>query len=823
MIYPSDFEQKIGFSQLRKILSDRCLSALGKKHVRRMKFMTDFEEVRHALQLTAEMQALLSAGLSLPQDNMHDMTDSLLFLKVVGNCLDEKELYRLKTSLHTIALIKDFFTLTDNENNLRAPVLAAEFADLVTFPLLESCIDRLLNKYGEIADNASPVLYELRRNISSASASLSSVMRRVLDEAVKNGIVDPDTSPSMRDGRFVIPVSAARKRSIRGIVHDESASGKTSYIEPIEVVAASNRLKELQEEEKREIHRLLVCVADDIRPHIPELLICYDRLGAYDFIYAKAQVALEFDAHMPMLEPKPEIDWYGAVHPVLAMTLATRGKRVVPLDLRLDAHNRILIISGPNAGGKSVCLKTVGIIQYMLQCGMLPTMYANSHASVYKDICIDIGDEQSIENDLSTYSSHLKNMKYLLHHASPEMLLLVDEMGSGTEPQIGGALAQAIVDSLNNYKAMGVITTHYQNLKTYADDTPGLCNGAMLYDRQHMQPLYRLAIGSPGSSFALEIAYKIGLPHKVIEDAKGIVGSDYVNMDKYLLDIARDRRYWQNKRQSIKDKEAKLEAMIRKYENQLDEVNSRKKEIIRAAKEEALEILSGTNRTVERTILEIRHAQADKERTKQLRKELEQYKRRIEDSARADAADALPRDGQRSLDSRHRKRQGKTAAVDKHSQSVIEVASYVRMTDGGAAGKVLSISGTNAEVAFGSIRMRVPLKKLMRAEAPKVDAKSQVSSVSISTHDASRARQLEFKTDIDLRGMRADEALQAVTYFLDDASQFGVGRLRILHGTGTGVLRQVIRKHLQSVPIVKSFKDEDVRLGGAGITVVDLL
>lgn len=820
MIYPADFEKKIGFTAVRALVSDSCISPLGRRYCADMSFMTDFGAVNSALLLTNEMLGLVKTHAPMPTENLHDMTASLAAVKVEGGFMSPLELYRLRTSLLTIGRLRDFFSLTDDDGKPRAPRLAAEFSELLTFPALERRIDSVINKFGEVADNASPQLFDIRRSIASASASLSSVMRRVIDRAVSEGIVESDTTPSMRDGRLVIPVASGKKRSLKGIVHDESASGKTSYIEPVEVVAASNRLRELQEEEKREIHRILVAVADEIRPCVPDLLESYDRLGYYDFIRAKALVADTLDASMPVMEEKAEIDWFGARHPVLDLTLRAQGRGVVPLDLHLDSEQRILMISGPNAGGKSVCLKTVGIIQYMLQCGMLPAMHSNSHASVFNDICIDIGDEQSLENDLSTYSSHLRNMKVFLRQASPRTLILVDEMGSGTEPQIGGALAQAIIAQWNEARAMGVITTHYQNLKTFADNTPGLVNGAMLYDRQNMQPLFKLSIGSPGSSFALEIAYKTGLPRSVIDAAKEIVGSDYVNMDKYLLDIARDRRYWQNKRQSIREKEVKLEALASRYEEQVDDLKSRRREILSKARDEAREILSTTNRTVERTILEIRNAQAEKERTRQLRKELDDYKKQVADSDAA--SESLPgvkplRNPRRKEEKRKQEPKPKAAQPQE-----IKVDGYVRMSKGGTVGKVLSINGKEAEVAFGALRMRVKCSELRPASAPASTAATQTASIASATTDSSRRRQLDFKQDIDLRGMRADEALQAVTYFLDDAMQFGIPRVRILHGTGTGALRVSIRRYLQSVPGVKSFRDEDVRFGGAGITVVDL-
>lgn len=818
MIYPANFESKIGFDTIRRLLHDNCLSPLGQARCAAMAFTDNFETVKRLLTQTSEMLTLITRGIEMPVDHFYDVTDRLKEIQAQGSFLTPTELHRTRMSLDTIARVRDFFAKTDEEGTPLAPTLAALFADMAVFPSIISAIDKVVNKFGEISDNASPALSDVRRKIASSSASLSATMQRVVSRGVAEGLIDKDAAPSVRDGRLVIPVSAAMKRRIPGIVHDESATGKTSYIEPAEVVEASNRLRELREEEKREIHRILVEVTDLVRPHTPLMLKSYSMLGIYDFIRAKALFAKEFNAEMPVLEKSPELDWYGAIHPVLAMSLRAQGREVVPLALKLDAQNRILIISGPNAGGKSVCLKTAGVVQYMLQCGLLPTMHSNSHACVFSNILIDIGDEQSIENDLSTYSSHLKNMKVFMQRATPRTFILVDEMGTGTEPQIGGALAQAILMQLNAGKVMGIVTTHYQNLKTFADSEPGFINGAMLYDRQHMQPLFKLSIGNPGSSFALEIANKIGLPRQVIDDARQIVGSDYVNMDKYLLDLARDRRYWANKRQSIKEKEAKLDSLVERVQQQGEELKEKKRVIIEEARRQASDLLADSNARLERTIMEIRTAQAEKERTKQVRQELERYKRDLTVAAKRDTEiPELPK-----LPKSRRQKEKTPEPAPARTRKPIEVGDYVRMSKDGMAGRVLSISGKEAEVAFGAMRTRVALSKLTSAVKPAQSAASQTASVSRATTDDSRKRQLGFKQEIDLRGMRADEAIQAVAYFLDDAIQFSISRVRILHGTGTGALRLAVRRYLQTHPDVVSFHDEDVRFGGAGITVVNL-
>ncbi|MCM1320351.1 MAG: Smr/MutS family protein [Muribaculaceae bacterium] len=821
MIYPTGFESKIGFDVMRNLLADKCLSPLGQQRVRTMSFSDDFDTVYRLLTQTAEMLSLLTCGHDLPVDHIYDVTPSLKSIQAQGSWMPPLELYRMRMSLDTISRVRTFFSRVDDQGYSLTPELSKLFAPLAVFPGITSAIDKIINKFGEVADTASPTLSDIRRRISAANASLSSIMQRVVSRGVADGFLEKDTVPSMRDGRLVIPVNAAVKRRIPGIVHDESATGKTSYIEPTEVVEASNRLRELREAEKREVQRILVEMADVIRPEVPDMLRSYAMLGVYDFIRAKALVAQQFDAQMPVLEHKPELDWYGAIHPVLAMSLRAQGREVVPLSLKLDSTNRILIISGPNAGGKSVCLKTAGIVQYMLQCGMLPTLHSNSHVCLFKNILIDIGDEQSIENDLSTYSSHLKNMKVFMQNATPRTFILVDEMGSGTEPQIGGALAQAILKKVNESRVMGIITTHYQNLKTFADSEPGFINGAMLYDRQHMQPLFKLSIGNPGSSFALEIANKIGLPRQVIDDARMIVGSDYVNMDKYLLDLARDRRYWSNKRQSIKEKEAKLDSLMERLETQGEELKSKKRDIMEQARREAEELLAGANARLERTIKEIRDAQAEKERTKQIRKELDDYKKRI--ATTQPKEENIPELAKIQKQAKHRPAINKTAPKAANAKTdSINIDDFVRMSKGGIVGKVLAINGKQAEVAFGAMRTRVDLNKLIKAIKPTQTAATQVSSLSKATTDASRRRQLNFKPEIDVRGMRADEAIQAVTYFIDDAVQFSIGRVRILHGTGTGALRLAIRQHLQANRDVQSFHDEDVRFGGAGITVVNL-
>lgn len=821
MIYPSDFESKIGFDILRASVSERCISSMGREEVSEMTFSSDFNVIKKRLECVSEMMLILKNQLPLPLDFVYDVLPYLSEIRAEGSYMSSERLYKLMRMLVTISELVSFFRSQRDEDSGVTPLpeLEREFADIQQFPLIVNDIDRCINKFGEVKDNASPELYDIRVQMHSATGSMQRAMRRVMDRAISQGIVDKDTSPVMRDGRMVIPVFAGNKRAITGIVHDESSTGKTVFIEPAEVVEAANRLRQLEMDERREIISILRNLASGIRPHIDEIASGCRQIGKLDFIRAKALFAIDIDAQMPHLSDKAEIEWYHAVHPGLLLTLRSQGREVVPLNLTLGGERRILIISGPNAGGKSVCLKTTAVVQYMMQCGLMPTLYSNSHMGVFNRLFIDIGDEQSFENDLSTYSSHLKNMKFFLQNADKRTLLLADEMGSGTEPQIGGALAQSILMQLGHSGCMGIVTTHYQNLKTFADNESGFVNGAMLYDRQHLQPTFELSVGTPGSSFAIDIATKIGLPRVVIENAKEIVGSDYVNLDKYLSEIARDRRYWANKRQNIREKENKLDSLLSKYEETAGDLMAQRKTIINDAKREAKEILEGVNSKIERTILEIRKAEAEKERTKELRRDLADFKENLLDNeAKAESGE---HSAIKQLKHKSRKqKQVKPETVKTTPKSELKVGDYVKMEGGSVTGKIISTEGKKCEVAFGALRTLVKLSSLKPASKPKESALA--TTVTVGSSSESRERQLNFRNEIDVRGMRADEALQAVTYFLDDAVQFSASRVRILHGTGHGILKTLIREQLRSNPSVRNFEDEDVRFGGAGITVIDL-
>ena len=838
MIYPHNFEPKIGFEQIRLILKEKCLSTLGEERVTDMAFSNQFQEIEERLEQTEEFVRILQEADNFPAQYFFDVRPSIKRIRIEGMYLDEQELFDLRRSLETIRDIVRFLLKEDEEQDSSNPYPALRrlAEDILTFPQLITRINNILSPYGKIKDNASPELARIRRELSSTMGSISRTLNSILRNAQSEGVVDKDATPAMRDGRLVIPVAPALKRKIKGIVHDESASGKTVFIEPAEVVEANNRIRELESDERREIIRILTVFSDELRPSIPDILLSYEFLAEIDFIRAKALFAEETHALKPDLADKQVIDWATAIHPLLQMSLAKHGKKVVPLDITLNGQQRILIISGPNAGGKSVCLKTVGLLQYMLQCGLLIPVHESSHAGIFDSIFIDIGDEQSIEDDLSTYSSHLTNMKIMMKHCNERSLILIDEFGGGTEPQIGGAIAEAVLKRFNQKGAFGVITTHYQNLKHFAEDHEGVINGAMLYDRHQMQALFQLQIGNPGSSFAVEIARKIGLPEEVIADASQIVGSEYINADKYLQDIVRDKRYWENKRQSIRQREKQMEETIARYQKEMEDLQASRKEIIRKAKEEADHLLQEANARIENTIRSIKEAQAEKERTRQARQELTDFRQSIEETGNREEEERIARKMEKLREKQNRKKSKKSpvfseaevaqrkAQEEAKRRAGIVPGSVVKMKGQTVAGEVLEINGKNATVAFGNLKTTVHIDRLEPTNAlPKQNELSTKSTfISTQTQDSMHEKKLHFKQDIDVRGMRGDEALQAVTYFIDDAILVGVPRVRILHGTGTGILRTLIRQYLQTVPGVRNFADEHVQFGGAGITVVDL-
>ena len=832
-----------------------------------MHFSDDANEITEWLSQIRDLRKMKEEREDLPLQHFYDMRDSIARMRLEGTHMEEEELFNLKKSLDTIdALIK--IVRNDNieeDSESEEPLTPKEalgygktypalyrMADgIATFPEIVRLIDRTLDKFGKVKDSASPTLQRIRRELAQTESSISRILGGILRSAQSEGLVEKDAAPALRDGRLVIPVAPGLKKKIRGIVHDESASGRTVYIEPAEVVEANNKVRELENDERREVIRILKEIAAEIRPWWKEMLDSYTFLANMDFVNAKVCLAEYLTAIEPQVKTKPMVDMIEARHPLLQLSLQKQNKKVVPLEIKLTSEKRILIISGPNAGGKSVCLKTTGLIQYMLQCGLSIPVSERSTLGIFSDIMIDIGDEQSIENDLSTYSSHLTNMKNMIRQAGHRALILIDEFGTGTEPGIGGAIAEAVLQKFCEQKAFGVITTHYQNLKHFADSHEGIANGAMLYDRHEMKALFQLQIGRPGSSFAIEIARKIGLPEDVIKAASDIVGQDYIQSDKYLQDIVRDKRYWESKRQAVHQREKDIEKTIAKYETGLTEVEQERKAILRHAKEQAQEIIREANKRIENTIREIREAQAEKEATRKLREEIKAFEDEVSkfDSTANDEAIARKiaqiqarreRKAQKKKDAAanlQAKTDNKTVAEpkaeSKTSTKVFAAGDTVRIKGTKSVGQIdsLDINEKMAVVIFGDMRTKMRTERLEHADAPVASpdtssANKHANLLNVALEKTTRetidSRRSSFRQEIDVRGMRGDEAMNAVQYFIDDAILVGVTQVRILHGKGNGILRQLIRQYLNTVPNVLSARNEHVQFGGAGITVVEL-
>ena len=840
MIYPNNFENKIGFDEIRTLLRERCLSTLGKEMVDAISITNDAETINEWMKQVREFRKLQDEADDFPLQYFFDVRESVSRLRLEGTHLEENELFDLRRSLETICNIVRFLNRTEDYEEQKSypyPALHRLTEDVITFPQLVQRIDQILDKFGKIRDNASQELAQIRHNLAKTEGSISRTLYSILKSAQSDGLVEKDVTPTLRDGRLVIPVAPGLKRKISGIVHDESASGRTIFIEPTEVVEANNRIRELEADERREIIRILTDFAKQVRPYVKDIIDSYKFLAIIDMIRAKSEFAKLTKAFEPEVEKYPHIDWIRAIHPLLQLSLSKQNKNVVPLDILLTSEKRILIISGPNAGGKSVCLKTVGLLQYMLQCGISIPIGERSKTGIFNNIMIDIGDEQSLENDLSTYSSHLMNMKHMMKQADGQTLLLIDEFGTGTEPQIGGAIAESVLKQFCNKKAYGVITTHYQNLKHFADSHEGLVNGAMLYDRQEMQALFQLSIGQPGSSFAIEIARKTGIPDEVIRDASDIVGTDYIQSDKYLQDIVRDKRYWESKRQTVHQREKDMEKTIARYESDISEIEKSRKEILKRAKEQAEELLKESNKKIENAIREIREGQAEKEETKKIREELKSFKDEIQEigTKTNDEKIALKIAQIQQRKERHEKRKNEKAAKDKHAADTLKNAvarnedskqlhagDIARIKGLTSTGKIESIDGKMATIIFGDMRTKMRLDRLEYTDAPTKQNEPKAYQISRETRETIDNRKLNFHQDLDVRGMRGDEALNAVVYFIDDAILVGMSRVRILHGKGNGILRQLIRQYLSTVPNVTHYMDEQVQFGGAGITVVDL-
>ena len=832
-------EQKIGFDKVREKIAAKCATQYALRKVEAEQISRDPGEIMFRLRLTDEMRLICLFEDSFPAGGYLDTKAFLLPLQAENTTIDLPSLRALRTSLDTLRRILAFFR--DCKDDLY-PTLRQISASVTYEPEIGRRIETILDRAGEVRDTASQALGEIRRTLRSKEGQVSRRINAILGAAKGEGLVDTDAEVVVRDGRVLIPVPAGAKKKLPGIVYDESASGKTAFVEPLEIIELGNQIRELQFDEQREIARILFEFTEFLRPYLGGLIAASEYIGEIDFIRSKALVALDMIAGMPILSEGGELNLRRARHPLLEASLRREKKEIVPLTLSLTRDKHILLISGPNAGGKSVCLKTVGLLQYMFQWGMLIPTSEVSEMMIFDSIFIDIGDDQSLENDLSTYSSHLKNMREILTHATASSLVLIDEFGSGTEPAAGGAIAEAVLARLDEMGVYGVITTHYTNLKLYADKSSGVVNGAMLFDGAAIKPLFQLQQGMPGNSFAFELARKMGLPGEVVKDAEERAGSDFVNIERNLRQIARSRRALDEKLARIKTTDKTLESLTDKYEKELSEVKALKKSILDEAKKEAQEILAEANKQVERTIREIREAQAEREKTRTARENLAKFKEEIQAEHPSQNDAAIERKMQQIVARKERERQRKVkrgeipgqagndgkagtrkdkAAVD---DSPLQVGDKVRLKDNDMVGEVTQIAAKYISVSIGSIISKIAPGKVEKISNQQYKEKSRSTFRPVIHYDSESIsrRKLEFRPTIDIRGERLNDALEIVMHFIDDATMVGVGQVKILHGKGNGVLREEIRKYLKTVPAVASFRDEAVQQGGAGITVVEM-
>ncbi len=798
MIYPEHFEKKIGFDVIRNLIAEACVSDMGKDFVKKIRFSSNAAAIGRMHRQITEFRKIIDFGKPFPNSGYFDLRPELLRLKTEGSYISEEALFDLKSSLTVLQEILDFIKNTEPEEFPELQVLAGE----VVFPgdILQQAA-AIIDDKGRIKDNASPGLARIRREISSKERQVIAETRKAFVQAKKSGFLPEGAEITIRNGRAVIPVRASDKRAVKGFIHDESASGQTVFIEPVSSFEMNNEIVELENDERREIIKILTLFSETLRPGIPALLSAYRFLGLMDFIRAKALVGVKLNASSPVLRREKVLDLKKAVHPLLFLSHSKTGKGVVPQDISLNPDRRILIISGPNAGGKSVCMKTLGLLQYMFQCGVQIPASPNSELPLFDRFFIDIGDEQSLENDLSTYSSHLLNMKFFLKHANSNTLLLIDEFGTGTEPQLGAAIAEATLEQLAAKGAFGVITTHYTNLKLAADRIPGLTNGAMLFDTEKMQPLYLLKIGKPGSSFAFEIARKIGFPAYVLNRAKKKSGGKHLSFDKQLQQLEADKLAVTALKNELKEREEELTRLQKKYETLLGELEKNKKQIIKDARQEALEILNASNREIEKTIREIKEAKAEKGKTKALRQELEWKKKKLATE----------------VDSR---KQTKSASGEKKETAPgsLKPGDFVEIEDMDVVGELLSTEGKDAIVNVNNVKLTISLKKLSPTQK-KPETAVKKSAKNSFAHELNE-KMARFELTIDLRGKRADEALEQLQRYIDDALLLRIKEVSILHGKGYGILREVIRDYLKTVPEIERFGDAPVEFGGAGITKV---
>lgn len=793
MIYPNNFEQKIGFGGIREMILSHCISQMGIEKAEAMHFSNDKEFITKSLEQTEEFISLLQTGVPFPMRDFHDLREAFHQIQIDGTCLGVEELFALKPSLNVLEAILRFGHSESSDNY---PQLKALIENIFIDRQVFTEANRLVDDKGEIPDNASSELMEIRQSIRRKRGGIERRIRQIMSDAKTAGWVDQKSEITIRDGRLVIPVKASDKRALRGFIHDESATGQTVYIEPAEIFDTSNEIKELEYAEKREIHKILLGFTRLLRPYLSELRKAWNLMGELDFIRAKALLAQTIKGIKPQIHDNAYFNWIQARHPILEQKLKAQGKEIVPLDLKLNGEDRILVISGPNAGGKSVCLKTTGLVQYMLQCGLMVPMRVDSECGLFESLFIDIGDEQSLENDLSTYSSHLLNMKNLLEHADEHSFFLIDEFGTGTEPQLGGAIAEAILLELNKKKVFGIVTTHYANLKLLADNNEGIINGAMLFDTKFMQPMYIMMTGKPGSSFAFEIAKKIGFPKYILENAATITGDQHLKFEQQLQQLEVDKKAIRKKEQDLKIADQLLTEVVTKYKNLLAELEGRKKQYIREAAAEAQEIIRKANSQIERTIKEIKEAQAEKEKTKEIRHNLEVTKQEI-----AQKAKEVIEPKQKPVD-----------------DAQLKVGDTVCIDDMQVVGEIVAISDTDATVLFNSIRLRTSpekLRKVSRAEGRKTMRKWQANIA-----DDLNEKAEHFDLTLDVRGKRAEEALDIVDKYLDEAKLLSIKEVSILHGKGNGILRKLIREKLSHIHEIENFCDASLETGGAGITRV---
>ncbi|MEA5004895.1 MAG: Smr/MutS family protein [Rikenellaceae bacterium] len=836
-------EQKLGFDRIRSMTESRCSTSLAKGRAGSELFSTSYDEIEEELSRTDEMRLIIMFESSFPDTGFVDIYPFLKHLEASSSFLDLNSVVRLRNSLDTTRQIIAFFKNTKEGQYGRLKKMSEP---VIIYPEISRRIDSIVDKFGEMKDSASVDLQTIRRAIKDKENQISRRINSILKSAQSEGLVDEDASVSVRDGRVLIPVLAANKRKIQGFIYDESASGKTAFVEPLEIVELNNLVRELHFAEQREIVKILVEFSDFLRPYLPELLQSAIFMAEIDFLRAKALLSIQMQAGKPIISKEQILVMNKGRHPLLESALKKDGKEIVPLSLSLERDKHILLISGPNAGGKSVCLKTVGLLQYMFQCGFLIPASEISELGVFNNIFIDIGDEQSIENDLSTYSSHLKNMRDIIQQADSHSLVLIDEFGAGTEPTAGGAIAEAILTEIERKGAFGVITTHYSNLKFYASSSNGVLNGGMQFDVQNIKPLFKLEIGTPGSSFAFELARKMGLPEQVVKLAEEKAGSDFVDLERHLRKIARNRRQWEEKLAKIKSTDKTLENITDKYQKELTDIQSLKKSIIEGAKKEAASIITEANKKIEQTIKEIKETQAEKEHTKLLRKELSEFsnevqseKQSAEDEKIAKKMEQLLKRKERNEERKVKREEGRVkngegsekwkgesekGRVKSEESGELKAGDKVRIDQGEVVGEIIKIEGRDVSVAIGSIISRVPAKRLTRISGK--DAKGSAgirTKSSIVQSESISERKLNFKPTIDVRGQRLEEAIESVTRFIDDAIMVDVSEVKILHGKGNGILREELRKYLKAMGVVQSAKDEDIQLGGAGITVVKLI